>query len=551
MQLMRNSTALVCTLLAMMVAAYTQLTHLVSVPGLHFDEAWQGLFAHKLGTIAGYRPSEAMNSYTSPVVHHLLSAVFSYFGPTIEVMRGTYAVMNLGTVALIAALLWRLGERLAVAWFAIFWALLPLSVHDHRFYVELTGFHGLCLAALLWGLALWKRAPFASFALIVVAMIAGVYSHILFVACFLAGIFALARSFPAEFRAPRAQALLATTALLLMPLPIRMGLGLYKSLPFALAAGLGAIALWAALTPRWVRFERLWVRWPRRAMRLSKLIAIATTPFLFGFITLLWNGPWAYAQATGHLLLWWMPINAGLFLLALYHQACRVPAEPRPMAVFEQESAQGRTRLALSPSLVWGAFTASFLITSVLILKQSPRYYTVPMILAMIWVAQRMARLRSQKLQLSLAALFVTWNLALFHYCYLFPYREQGATTIEFKLGPYHDNARDFRPFQKLFSWAQENGCLTENNWVEDDRFKLPFDFLKLTTKMPPAGHPRCPYEVADLFFSHIPNYDPNLNRERTDENTPPPEAAPNVKYLAHFPEWGDLAVWIRRKPIK
>src|SRR5690349_2384890 len=126
------------------LAFYTQLTRLTSVPGLHFDEAWQGLFAYRIAGEHGFFPVAAMNSYTSPMVHYPIAAAFKAFGPSLSTMRGFYAAMNLATLGLLAALLRRFGERRAAAWLALLWALLPLSVHDHRFYVEMTGFFGFC-----------------------------------------------------------------------------------------------------------------------------------------------------------------------------------------------------------------------------------------------------------------------------------------------------------------------------------------------------------------------------------------------------------------------
>ena len=163
----------------------------------------------------------------------------------------------------------------------------------------------------------------------------------------------------------------------------------------------------------------------------------------------------------------------------------------------------------------------------------------VPVILSMMWAAQRLARLHSVKKQYAIAAAFTVWNLWAFHHDYLYQYENEGSNTGEFRAVIFHDNGRDFRPFQKILGWGTvPTGCLAETPWVEDDRFKLPFDFLRLTSGPVTGG---CKWNTADLFFSHIPNYDPAFKGERTDANTSPPEAAPNVKFLAHFPEWGDL----------
>ena len=534
---MRSSRVLLICAFGILLAAYTQLIQLTAVPGLHFDEAWQGLFAHRINVDPDFFSLEAMNSYTSPLVHYMLAAAFKVFGPSLATMRGTYAFMNLTSLLLLAGLLWRLGERFAVAWFILLWALLPLSVHNHRFYVEVTGFHTLCLTVVLWGVALWRRRPNLSFALITLGVLTGVFAHILFISVFAGGIFVLARTFPGDFRSKRSQCLIATNALLLMPLALRMGLGLGKPLPFALAGVLLATAAWALATPRWLRFHRLWERWPRRAMRLSKIVFFCTLPFLVSFVALLWNGFWPYAQATGYMQLAWLPLNALIFIAFAYQQIRR----PGQRTATRAADAR-REPSVLAPSLIWGSFVACFLITSIIILKQTPRYYTLPMIFAMMWAAQRMARLQNLNTQFALAAGFVAWNLAMFHTAYLWRFEHEGSNTVEFRVAIFHDNGRDFRPFQKMYEWARTSGCLAAVPWVEDDRFKLPFDFLRLTSGPSVAT---CRWNTGDLFFSHIPNYDPKFSAERTDLNTPPP--VENVKYLAHFTEWGDLAVWIRR----
>jgi hypothetical protein len=43
---------------------YFQMSH---VPGPHFDEAWQGLFINRILNEPGFFPTQAMNSYTTPV----------------------------------------------------------------------------------------------------------------------------------------------------------------------------------------------------------------------------------------------------------------------------------------------------------------------------------------------------------------------------------------------------------------------------------------------------------------------------------------------------
>lgn len=510
-------------LVALGLAAYTQFTQLTAVPGLHFDEAWQGVFAHRIASEAGFYPMSAMNSYTSPVVHYLLALAFKLFGPSLVVMRGTYAFFNFATLGLILVLFWRAKEKKAAFWFVLLWALLPLSVHDHRFYVEMTGLFGLCLAFVLWGLALWHKRPILSFTLTLIAIIAGSYSHVLFVAVFIGALYIGARYFSREFYNPRARALVATTALALTPLALRMGWGLKKPLPFVLATAFVLLAAFAALSSRHRTLNKIWERLPRVSIRSARWLALAAIPFLVGFLALMWNGNWPYAQATGHLEWRWLPLNAALFVVLAFYK---------------------RKKDGDFTSMLWHGFLVTFLVSSLLILKQSPRYYYVPLVLAMMWMALKLAHLRTPAFQWTLALTFTVWNLWCFQTAYITRFENYGSTTNEFRAALYHDNGRDFRPFQKAFSWLVSQNCQNDLRWFEDDRFLFPVEFLRLTAPKPTAP---CAWPYDSIFFSHIENYDPLFQGPRTARNTPPPANAPHVKLLAHFAEWGDLAFWIRK----
>ncbi|MEW6055420.1 MAG: hypothetical protein AB1540_02305 [Bdellovibrionota bacterium] len=512
--------------IAFFLAAYTQLWHFTTVPGLHFDEAWQGLYAHRIATEANFWPASAMNSYTTPVVHYFLALVFKVFSPTLEAMRGFYAAINLVTLGLIAALIARFRGSLAATWFTGLWALLPLSIHNHRFYVELTGFHGFCFALLLWGLALWKTRPRIAIVLIGSSVMLGAYSHVLFIATYLAALVVLPMFFEKEFKSPRVRLTIALIAFFLVPLTLRMGIGLKKPLPFLLASVLFMLGFIVASASKLGLSRKIWDGWITHSKLFSKIAMLGAIPFLIAFVFLHWNGLWPYAQATGHLHKFWLPVNAILFLgLGLHSYRMR------------KKHDQSR--------LYWQFFLVNFFISSLLIFKQSPRYYMVSTLIAMAWVSIGLAQIKIRQAQAAIAVVFVAWNLFAFQKFYITQFEREGSTTLEFKLGPFHDNGRDFRPFQKVFAFMVEKNCQDNMRWVEDDRFLLPIEFLRLTAPPADPKGPQCPWPRENLFFSHIPNYDENFRGIRDDRNTPPPVA--NVKFLAHFLEWGDLALWMRR----
>ena len=154
--------------------------------------------------------------------------------------------------------------------------------------------------------------------------------------------------------------------------------------------------------------------------------------------------------------------------------------------------------------------------------------------------------------QLSVALVcFLGWNIFTFHRSYILQHINYGAHSNEFHAGPYHDNAKDFRPYQRVASWAFKLGCADKLTWIEDDRFSLPLEFAVLSLKynqavVKPADKIECPYLGHELFFSHIPNYDLTKAPSYSESNTPSPNWDPSVRLNIHFANWGDLAIWKR-----
>ncbi len=520
----------ILTLSLFVVACYTQFKNFLSVPGLHFDEAWQAMLAHQIATEEGFFPFSAMNSYTSPILHYLLALVFHFTNPNLEVLRGFLGGINLLTLFLIFLWIWFLNEKKTAWWFLLLWALLPLSVHNHRFYIEVTVFHGFCFSLLLWGLFLWNKKPSLSFGLLSLSTLAGIYSHILYVAVFLSGLFILARSFPQEFRSLRNRMLIALICILTTPITLRMGIELKKSSPFLLLLLLLSLAIIS------IFYKNIWNRFPRFAIRSTRWIFFIVLPFLLIYVAMFWNGFWPYAQATGHLKLWWLPINVLVFLSALllqYTKRLRTSEHQAREKWHLIHSIMSDLHHANPLAVTWKAFLIMLFLMSLLIFKPSPRYYMIPTILAMLWCSQRLARIHSKKIIWIVAFCFFTWNLFCFEKFYINQFEKAGPVNSEFKLWIFHDSGRDFRPIQKTFNWLIQHNCQHELQWTENDRFLLPLRFLQLRA---PTATGVCPWSKEELFLSTMP--DP------TNPNLPPYE---HVKFLAHEKTWGDLAFWLRK----
>jgi hypothetical protein len=180
-------------------------------------------------------------------------------------------------------------------------------------------------------------------------------------------------------------------------------------------------------------------------------------------------------------------------------------------------------------------------ISSLMILKQSPRYYTVPATLLLIAVSIGLSRLNHTILALVITPI-VIWNLYLFQENYISRFQQHGAKDAEYRFLIFKDSPRDMRPFQKVFSWLDEQGCLNTLDGVENDRFLFPLKFFKvqknshqdITKSTAPSKV--CPWKNSELAFRTIPT---------TQEGFPA-----NLRLLAHHPTWGDLAIWYV-EPIK
>lgn len=479
----------------MAAAAFTQLSHLTAVPGFHFDEAWQGLYAWRIASEAGFWPLEAMNGYTSPVPHYFLAAVFQVFEPTLAALRGAFAALNFASLGIWVHILRARAGKGAAAWFAALWALLPLLVHQHRFYIEVTAFFAFCFSLSALGVHLWKRHPRTAMALVVAPTIAALASHILYAAPILAAAWvAAAQNLRKDPRVLKAFLPIAAAGLVVS---LRAYLSLRK--PSALAF----VAAFAAL-PIILHFD-----WGAQARRLRPVLALAAVVYGVAYVLLFWNGPWPYSQVTGRNGGFWLPVN--LALLAYAGHCAR------------------KARLPGAAALLGPFALASFVLCSVMVFKQTPRYYMVPTMALAAWAAVSLSSTRQKAAAKALALIFVCWNSYAFVARYLLPFQSRGATGAEFKsLVIFKDTARDFRPFQKVFAWLEEQGCGQVIRAVEDDRFLRPIEFLQLTAKDPAQ---RCPWSREQLIFRTVP------------EN--PKEWDARLRLLHREASWGDLGLWL------
>ncbi len=498
------------------IAVYTQFRQIVDVPGLHFDEGWQAIHAHRIATEKGFWPMSAMNSYTAPVFHYFLGSVFKFFGSTLEVERFFLGSLNILSLLIFVFILWKANYRRAAYWFILLWALLPINVHNHRFFVEVTVFHTFCFALFSLGIVLFKKQPQLGSVLFVLAYSLGILSHVLFITVFLSAIVVFALKFPEEFYSKHGKNALMAAGTVTAFCLIRMGYGLQKALPLVLATGL-ILFLISQLT----KFDFFW---SKLSQWIYKLGFILGSCLLFLFALVFWNGFWPYAQMTSDLnVVLWLPIN---FIFLLY-------------ILFFPERNKNKSEKHETANWVWAFFILSLVIAQCLIFKPSSRYYTLPTILLCLWVSLKMQKVSLIRMHLVWAIPLVLWNVWAFEKKLITPFQTNGAFDQEFRFLIFHDTSRDFRPIQKAWKWIVKENCQDVFHWLENDRYMYPVNFLKIST--PPAIPGKtCSWTSDALYFSHIPNYSVGLK-----EYGAPVE---NVRFLYHEKNWGDLAFFIKKE---
>ena len=168
---------------------FNHLIFLSQVPGLHYDEAWAGNFAHRIAADPGFWPLQAMSPYTSAWSHAWAALFFKIFGTSVFSYRLAGVLLAIGGILLLSRALYIIGEKRAASFFPGVAGLIPALLVNHRFGIEITTFHVFCFGLLGWSLAIWvttKDRKFAAFFGLGLAVLLGVTSHILFLAVVLA-----------------------------------------------------------------------------------------------------------------------------------------------------------------------------------------------------------------------------------------------------------------------------------------------------------------------------------------------------------------------------
>lgn len=173
--------------MAVVLLLLTLFFGLQLAPGLHFDEAWAANYAHRIAFEPGFWPWRGMSPYTSAWAHYWGAAWFQVFGTSLFVFRASQIALTLLGLGFLAAALVRRQSGAVAAVFLFLVGTSCFFIWNHRFAIELHGWHVFCAGLAAWALAnpLKPRAWALSFALV-----AGITAHLLFYAVALA-LFAL------------------------------------------------------------------------------------------------------------------------------------------------------------------------------------------------------------------------------------------------------------------------------------------------------------------------------------------------------------------------
>lgn len=392
------------------------LLALGQVPGLHYDEAWALNFSYRLSQ--GEWTLSAMSPYTAPWAHYWAAIWMKLFGPSLYVFRLSQAMLAFMGIGLLGVALQLSGRKAAARLLPLTVALLPGLVMNHRFAIELTGFHVLCLG--VFAFALVKRWPLMA----VFAWIAGTTGHVLFYGV---GIAALAAAIweQKDLRWRERGAVVLGCALLALFF-LRVALQVpEKGKAWALVASAILISVMVLLkAERW----KIWNKphWESVAVLLALVFLGNTLFFLDGF--------WSLSITTGKE--GWKGgrlVNLIVFLPAALWLAHRGSRE--------------------MPRWLRRAFLLGVICLGLMMLKPAPRYYELALLLTAVFVAQGLASLPFLG-RMAMVVLFILHSTVLFSEYFTVSPRERDLRFLFFK-----DSSRDFLSKQELVSVLGGSGC--------------------------------------------------------------------------------------------
>lgn len=434
-------------ILAFLIGLALRLLWISTAPGIHFDEAWAANYAFKIGHEPGFWPINAMSPYTHPWSHYVTALFFMVLGTHLWVSRLAGIAMSGMGLILIVRSLFVLGEKRASAYFACLAAVCVPSVLNERFAIEINTFLVLCLGMLIIG-CVTRR-----WSLIAVSIVAGVSSHVLFLAPALAAFLVWISS---EAWTKRDRVFIAGIAIVLLPSFAAIYFGIpekAKALALMLI-DLGVLVF--VMRPFSIHSIERKVRWillPVVGVFLLILCAMMegdlSVAFTYGQI----GAPWLSSLCVVFTIL------GSLFLFSYAWKQIRSGQWPRHFAK-------------------WSFYTV-FLI-GVMSTKPAPRYFEMVFIIALIGVALTLARMNSEKLARTFLCAFVLLSVLQWRENYILPALRQEGVDRSYRYLIFHDNSSDSLSKQNLVAELASEGCSPDQVSTSDPRLAQALNFLAI-----------------------------------------------------------------------
>jgi hypothetical protein len=421
-------------------------------PGLHFDEAWAMNYSWRIASEPGFWPLEAMSPYTAPWAHYWAALWLKAFSPSLFVFRASQAALSLGGILALHFSLPR-ASRFLLPWALL---LLPGLILNHRFAIELTGLHALCLGLLCLGLS--RRW----WALALVAALVGSTGHILFYGVALGLLFALLTTARGTERLllPGPRLALVSFFALISLFFLRVAFAIPEK-GKGVALVLSSIAAAALLLMR----AEGWAVW--RSPWWGRVVPVAALVFLVN----------ALFFGQGY---WTSSIYTGLDVWGLYPRF----APPNFILCFLALFATLALALLQAPAFARAWLLASTTVIGLMMLKPAPRYYELPLlgIAALFVVAvapaleagwkeffgqgrQRILRIGAALTLLLCAYTSLEMSANLLQVKFMLGARESAIRFLAFK-----DSSRDFLDKQALARFLGSSGCKLGDIETHDPR---------------------------------------------------------------------------------
>lgn len=406
---------------------FLHLFALGEVPGLHFDEAWAMNHSYRLST--GDFTLQAMSPYTAPWAHYWAALWMKVFEPSVFVFRLSQIFLSLLGSGFLFLALWESGRKTAARLLPLSLALLPGLVMNHRFAIELTGFHGFCFGLVAWSLV--RGWPL----LAVLGWVLGTTGHILFYGIGLAVIGAAIWE-GREFR-KKEKIAAALGSLVLAIFFFRVHLLIPekgKALLLVISAlGIGVFVFIGA--------ER-WRLWKRQAWEVAVLVV--SLVFLFNAFLFI-DGFWQLSLTTGK-----EGWKGGRLLNLLFFI---------PLALWITQRGSRD-----SPRWLRRAFLLGLIGLGVMMLKPAPRYYEVILLCLAVFFAQGLARLPFLG-RIAVSIFLLLHATVLYAEYFTVSPKEASLRFLFFK-----DSSRDFLSKQELISVLGGSGCSLSDIQSVDSR---------------------------------------------------------------------------------